>query len=558
MLFLLRCTIVNSDSPFWFFVWLSAFWMLAIGGTTKFGFLLDQLNWSLRKEAQSCCVTTLSCWFLRFSFSIQNSVCSFFFFYHLFVIGTTGNILPQRSSFFDCCVLFSPSTTYILGCLNFITLYHHNKKKKKKTGRRWAVAPEVNESALCWTRSGKLSFTCNNTNMTKKKVIAFLSCSCVQLSTKKEGGNYASFFPSPLIRHRVLCSCVYAASLYTPAILIFHWCILGLRGASTTTKQQQKKKTKAIRVVPLTFPLSFTHQQEQESCIFFSKPLKNYSWKLFFFLFQTSLFFVSFREAIFLLLSTSMLRCSRLTRTALLSATLVRRAAASSNNVAAAPTSVDAAKSVADNVHAHPVPQEKAGSVQHSKEESSVPSPHVAEEAAPPPPHHQPKFFFKGRRGSMAPEYYCTRSNAGHPDAVAELVGAGRDDPEWMWLKLLCFLCVMATFGTTLYGYFFAEHIKFFKDEPWSPFTYWKSKIKNDQFYFLRFIWIGFLFVFFFPFFFVWSTFCRACSFRLLSQCWLPYDPLFCYFAVAVVVVGAHDSHYLRYTHKKKKRRKRI
>lgn len=167
-----------------------------------------------------------------------------------------------------------------------------------------------------------------------------------------------------------------------------------------------------------------------------------------------------------------MLRCSRLTRTALLSATLVRRAAASSNSVAAAPTSVDAAKPVAGNVHAHPVPQEKAGSVQHSKEESSVPSPHVAEEAAPPPPHHQPKFFFKGRRGSMAPEYYCTRSNAGHPDAVAELVGAGRDDPEWMWLKLLCFLCVMATFGTTLYGYFFAEHIKFFKDEPWSPFTY--------------------------------------------------------------------------------------
>lgn len=65
-----------------------------------------------------------------------------------------------------------------------------------------------------------------------------------------------------------------------------------------------------------------------------------------------------------------------------------------------------------------------------------------------------------------------TRSSAGHPDAAAVLLNSGRADPEWMWLKLLCFLCVSATIGTTLYGYFFPKHVKYFKDEPWSPFTY--------------------------------------------------------------------------------------
>lgn len=171
-----------------------------------------------------------------------------------------------------------------------------------------------------------------------------------------------------------------------------------------------------------------------------------------------------------------MLRCSHLTRTALLSATLMRRATTTTTNPVATPqtpkdvSAAESAKSAPDAASAaHPA----AGLLQHSKEESNVPSPHFAPETLyPPPPHRQPKFLFKGRRGSISPEYYSTRSAAGHPDAVAELLGAGRDDPEWMWLKLLCFLCTMATFGTTLYGYFFAEHVKYFKDEPWSPFTY--------------------------------------------------------------------------------------
>jgi hypothetical protein len=161
-----------------------------------------------------------------------------------------------------------------------------------------------------------------------------------------------------------------------------------------------------------------------------------------------------------------MLRCSRLTRTALLSATLVRRAAVAptENNVVTETAKPDAAAKL----------HEPASSLQHSKEASNTTSPHLTSDTAPQlhPHQRQPAFFFKGRRGSISPEYYSTRSNAGHPDAVAELLGAGRDDPEWMWLKLLCFLCTMATFGTTLYGYFFAEHVKYFKDEPWSPFTY--------------------------------------------------------------------------------------
>lgn len=109
-------------------------------------------------------------------------------------------------------------------------------------------------------------------------------------------------------------------------------------------------------------------------------------------------------------------------------------------------------------------------SLEHAKEESCAPCVHVEKESAT--QHQLPKFLFQGRRGCHSSEYYVGRSNAGHPDTVAELLGAGRADQEWMWLKMLCFLCVSSTFGTTLYGYCFAEHMKYFKDEPWSPFRY--------------------------------------------------------------------------------------
>nr|ACS87794.1 conserved hypothetical protein [Angomonas deanei] len=168
-----------------------------------------------------------------------------------------------------------------------------------------------------------------------------------------------------------------------------------------------------------------------------------------------------------------MFRTCRLARTAVLSATLVRRAAASADTTAAAAAKAAVVDGKASTAAAAGPREDKAGTLQHSEGESSVPSSHVEEAPLEPPHvHRQPKFLFKGRRGNISPEYYSTRSNAGHPDAVAELLGAGRDDPEWMWLKLLCFVCAMATFGTTLYGYFFAEHVKYFKDEPWSPFTY--------------------------------------------------------------------------------------
>lgn len=168
--------------------------MLAIGGTTKFGFLLDQLNWSLRKEAQSCCVTALSCWFLRFSFSIQNSVCSFFFFYHLFVIGTTGNILPQRSSFFDC-VLFSPSTTYILGCLNFITLYHNNKKKKRRQEEDERLHQKLTK-VRCVERGAENCHLRATTQIwQKKKSLLFSLAAASSFQLRKKGETTLPFFP---------------------------------------------------------------------------------------------------------------------------------------------------------------------------------------------------------------------------------------------------------------------------------------------------------------------------------------------------------------------------
>ncbi|CAJ1022498.1 hypothetical protein, conserved [Leishmania lindenbergi] len=164
-----------------------------------------------------------------------------------------------------------------------------------------------------------------------------------------------------------------------------------------------------------------------------------------------------------------MLCCARLTRSAVFWATTGRRsgdaAAAAQKTTFRVRAFTDA---VRDTVASGDAQHSRVDtSLQHAKEESDMPLAHV-EKA----PQQMPKFLFQSRRGSNSSEYYMTRSNAGHPDTVAELLGAGRTDPEWMWLKLLCFLCVSSTFGTTLYSYFFAEHMKYFKDEPWSPFTY--------------------------------------------------------------------------------------
>lgn len=159
-----------------------------------------------------------------------------------------------------------------------------------------------------------------------------------------------------------------------------------------------------------------------------------------------------------------MLRC------AVLGATMVcRSGAAAARNpptrttVPKDATSDAVAGCSAPNTHVDTSPQ-------HAKEEIHASFERV--EKAPATQHQLPKFLFQGRRGSSSSEYYVSRSDSGHPDTVAELLGAGRADPEWMWLKLLCFLCVSSTFGTTLYGYCFGEQMKYFKDEPWSPFRH--------------------------------------------------------------------------------------
>ncbi|KAG5491620.1 hypothetical protein JIQ42_01526 [Leishmania sp. Namibia] len=165
-----------------------------------------------------------------------------------------------------------------------------------------------------------------------------------------------------------------------------------------------------------------------------------------------------------------MLRCLRVMRSAVFRSTMTRRAgAAAAQNTLTRATGIKDA--TAEAVAGGSAPnQDVDTSLQHVKTESDLSF--TRQEQIPESQLQRRKFLFQGRRGSSSSECYVTRSSAGHPDAVAELLGAGRDDPEWMWLKLLCFLCVSSTFGTTLYGYFFAEHIKYFKDEPWSPFTY--------------------------------------------------------------------------------------
>lgn len=96
----------------------------------------------------------------------------------------------------------------------------------------------------------------------------------------------------------------------------------------------------------------------------------------------------------------------------------------------------------------------------------------LQEQEAAHAPKPQPKFFMKGRRGSVSPEYYVSRSAAGHADPVAELLDGGRPDNEWMWIKFLCLICVGSTFGTWLYQVYFSNHVKYFKDEPWSPSSF--------------------------------------------------------------------------------------
>ncbi|CAD2215022.1 hypothetical protein AGDE_03455 [Angomonas deanei] len=121
-------------------------------------------------------------------------------------------------------------------------------------------------------------------------------------------------------------------------------------------------------------------------------------------------------------------------------------------------------------------PKEEAGSSSLQSVDPQEPSGSVTVEVEEPqfhdftPPYRGPNFPIPGRRGNISPEYYVSHSTAGHPDQVAELLAAGRSDPEWMWLKLLCFVCVMSTVGVWVYGVFFPDHIKYFKDEPWSPF----------------------------------------------------------------------------------------
>lgn len=81
-----------------------------------------------------------------------------------------------------------------------------------------------------------------------------------------------------------------------------------------------------------------------------------------------------------------------------------------------------------------------------------------------------PAFPHRPRRGISTPEYYNSRMAIGHPDELALELTAGRSDPEWQWLKFFCFICVLSTMGSWVYGVFFPEHMKWFKDEPWSTF----------------------------------------------------------------------------------------
>ncbi|KAG5493934.1 hypothetical protein JKF63_01766 [Porcisia hertigi] len=166
-----------------------------------------------------------------------------------------------------------------------------------------------------------------------------------------------------------------------------------------------------------------------------------------------------------------MLRSVRVTRRAVFCATVLCRSLPATVAKGATARTIVNMDAATDAMIGPSTPNNRAiAALRNAKEEREAPA--IQAEQAPEPEHQQPKFLFQGRRGSSSPEYYVARGNTGHPDPVAELLCVGRADPEWMWLKLLCFLCVSATLGTTVYGYLFAEHVKYFKDEPWSPFTY--------------------------------------------------------------------------------------
>ena len=66
------------------------------------------------------------------------------------------------------------------------------------------------------------------------------------------------------------------------------------------------------------------------------------------------------------------------------------------------------------------------------------------------------------------PIYY---SKFGHPDMTAEYFNSGRADMEWIKLRILCACTTTATWGVWLYGVYFPEKVKQYRDEPWSPLS---------------------------------------------------------------------------------------
>lgn len=66
------------------------------------------------------------------------------------------------------------------------------------------------------------------------------------------------------------------------------------------------------------------------------------------------------------------------------------------------------------------------------------------------------------------PIYY---SKLGHADVMAEYFSSGRADVEWIRLRMLCAFTTTSTWGVWLYGVYFPEKVKQYRDEPWSPLS---------------------------------------------------------------------------------------
>lgn len=66
------------------------------------------------------------------------------------------------------------------------------------------------------------------------------------------------------------------------------------------------------------------------------------------------------------------------------------------------------------------------------------------------------------------PAYYSY--HGGYSDPLAVALKGGRADWEWVKLRMLCGFCTTSTVGTWMYGVYFPEKMKQYKDEPWSPF----------------------------------------------------------------------------------------